>query len=223
MTEVLTPPSAPPAAEPAERVTTWTDWATYVTVADALQRGSRARVTFDDGWMEIRMPSGRHEMISRLLASMVEAILMVLGMAGSPGGSTTFRRADLRKGAEPDSCFWIAHADQVIGMCDFDAAVHPPPDLILEVDVAGSSEHRMAIWAAMGVPEVWRAFPGGGVRFCRLVGGRWEVVERSVTFPWLSSDEVSRHVALLSSRLHTRIVADFRAAIPALAGREDRR
>src|SRR5262249_21121601 len=34
--------------------------------------------------------------------------------------------------------------------------VDPPPDLALEVDVTHSSMDRLAIYAALQVPEVWR-------------------------------------------------------------------
>ncbi len=53
-----------------------------------------------------------------------------------PTGSATFRTAAQRKGLEPDSSFYLIHwkaAHQRTG--PFDATVHPPPDLAIEVDI----------------------------------------------------------------------------------------
>src|SRR5437899_1785561 len=42
-------------------------------------------------------------------------------------GSTTFKRKDLGKGFEPDSCFYIGHAGQVRGKAELDPIKDPPP------------------------------------------------------------------------------------------------
>lgn len=46
--------------------------------------------------------------------------------------STTFRRKDLQKGFEPDSCFYFAEAARMRGKSEVDMAADPPPELILE-------------------------------------------------------------------------------------------
>lgn len=42
-------------------------------------------------------------------------------------GSTTFRRADLDRGFEPDSCFYIANAKRVLGKTTVNLPEDPPP------------------------------------------------------------------------------------------------
>jgi Uma2 family endonuclease len=71
-------------------------------------------------------------------------------------GSTTFRRRDIDGGLEPDQCYYTVNAQRMLGLRDLDLSVDPPPDLALEVDFTRSSLDRMAIYAALGVPEVWR-------------------------------------------------------------------
>jgi hypothetical protein len=39
----------------------------------------------------------------------------------------------------------------------YDLAVDPPPDLIVEIDISGSSIDKLAIFAQLKVPEVWRS------------------------------------------------------------------
>jgi Uma2 family endonuclease len=43
-------------------------------------------------------------------------------------GSTTFRRGDIDRGFEPDSCFYVQNAPLVSGKKRIDLAVDPPPD-----------------------------------------------------------------------------------------------
>ena len=48
----------------------------------------------------------------------------------------------------------------VRGLKRIDLRRDPPPDLVIEVDVTHSSVPRMPIYAALGVPEVWRLAEG---------------------------------------------------------------
>jgi Uma2 family endonuclease len=199
-----------PRREAADRFVTWCDWDDYVVIADRLGRYRRPRITFDDGWMEVHMPSLRHELLNRVVSLLVMVAARVYGRRCRTGGSTTFRLPLLQKGAEPDSCFWIAHAEAMRGREEFDPASDPPPDLVVEVDVAASSEHRMAIWATLGVPEVWRVFADGGVRFCRLEGGRYEAIPSSMSFPRLRAEQLSPFLLMLPDRLDSEIEEEFR-------------
>jgi Uma2 family endonuclease len=55
------------------------------------------------------------------------------------------------------------------GKTDIDLAVDPPPDLVAEIDVTHRSLDREAIYAAMGVPEIWR-FDGNRLQSLVLHG-----------------------------------------------------
>ena len=72
------------------------------------------------------------------------------------GGSTTFQREDLEKGFEPDECYYVQNADFMRGKDNVNLDFDPPPDLTIEIDVKHSSLNRMSIFAAIGIPEVWR-------------------------------------------------------------------
>ena len=73
------------------------------------------------------------------------------------GGSTTFKSQILKKGLEPDECYWIANEHLVRGRLDLDLEVDPPPDLAVEVEITRSVLNRMGIYASLRVPEVWRS------------------------------------------------------------------
>jgi Uma2 family endonuclease len=47
-------------------------------------------------------------------------------------GSTTFRRQDLERCFELDSCFYIQNADKIRGKIEIDLTIDPPPDLVMD-------------------------------------------------------------------------------------------
>ena len=56
---------------------------------------------------------------------------------------------------ETDECYYLAHAGALHDVEELDLSVDPPPDLAVEVDITSSSLDQLAIYADMGVPEVW--------------------------------------------------------------------
>jgi Uma2 family endonuclease len=113
------------------------------------------RLTYDRGDLEIRAPS-THISSSRFFDSLVVVMTEELGLPVKSGGSTTLRRRARRRGIEADACFWIANAQPMAGRRRLNLRSDPPPDLAIEVDVTHSSLDRLSIYAALGVPEVWR-------------------------------------------------------------------
>lgn len=131
-------------------------WATYESLLADLVASSAPRLTFDPGDLEIRSLSAGHERLNRLLASFVEEASLALGIDVESFGSTTFKRDDLERGFEPDSCFYIANADRVLGRRKIDLRKDPPPDLVIEIDITSASVRKFPIYAQVGVPEIWR-------------------------------------------------------------------
>src|SRR5437868_5203170 len=72
-------------------------------------------VTYDNGSLEMMSPSWRHETFGRRMARLIQVVTEELDMPMTSGGSTTFRRRDLRKGLEPDECFYLNNAHAVVG------------------------------------------------------------------------------------------------------------
>ena len=72
-----------------------------------------------------------------------------------------------------------------------DATVDPPPDLVIEIDVTRSSLDRFPIFAAFGVPEVWR-YDGSRVSIWRLEGGQYVETESSAALLPLTGSMATR-------------------------------
>ncbi len=133
-------------------------WETYERLVEEDPNRSAPRFFYDRGELEIVSPSFEHEQIARVIASLVEYLLVELDVDVVSAGSTTFKREDLLRGFEPDASFYFpGKIPQVRGKrrLSLDAG-DPPPDLVVEVDITSPSGSKLPIYARLGVPEVWR-------------------------------------------------------------------
>jgi Uma2 family endonuclease len=131
-------------------------WCTYEQLLQDRGDAHTIYLTYDRGTLELMAPSFSHEHANRVLAMIVETVALARSVDLYPAGSTTFTRADLARGFEPDSCYYIAHAAAVRGKLTLDLATDPPPDLVIEIDITNTSLDKLPLYAALGVSEVWR-------------------------------------------------------------------
>lgn len=166
-------------------------WETYERLLR--EAGERhVRMTYDHGDLEVMTLSLGHEHLGELLASFVLVLALELSIPFASGGSTTLRRRVKRQGLEPDKCFWFEHERRMRGKTKWKAVKDPPPDLALEVEISRSALNRMRIYAALGVPEVWRC-NRKKMRVYRLdKHRRYQGQEESGIFPFLPMTEVHK-------------------------------
>src|SRR5262245_28553543 len=135
-------------------------------------------------------PRLEQDVDSTVLGDLVVILTEELGLPLKRGGSTTMRRRKKQRGIEADACFWIANAHRMAGRRRLDLRQDPPPDLAIEVDVTHSSMDRMSIYAALGVPEVWR-LDGDTLTFHVLgTEGTYSPAEHSRSFPVVSPGDL---------------------------------
>lgn len=132
-------------------------WETYERLLDDCADQSLPHFTYDRGNLEIVSPYLQHESREWLLENLVTTILDEWDTDYLCLRHLPLRREDRAQGCEPDSCFYIANIAKVEGqeqirLMDGD----PPPDLVIEVDITSPSVDKLPIYAAFGVPEVWR-------------------------------------------------------------------
>src|SRR5689334_11793854 len=84
------------------------DWPRYRAFAEALGE-AHVRLTYDRGNLEFMTLSHGHERWSKLLGQFIEVLTEELNLPRQSGGSTTFDRADLERGLEPDQCYYLSH------------------------------------------------------------------------------------------------------------------
>jgi Uma2 family endonuclease len=189
--------SKPRTLEPEQRVVLCgIGWEGYETVLRLVDDRCRVRLTYDRGDLEIISPSLEHEEYGELLGLLIMFVTGELHIPCRMAGSTTWRKQIKDKGLEPDKCFYLASFPRVRGKKTIDLDVDPPPDLAIEVEISRSALDRMGIYAAIGVPEVWR-WDVEALHVAQLqADGTYAEVPVSPSLPFLPPDEVVRWLRL---------------------------
>ncbi len=183
-------------------------WQTYQAMLADIGDRSSIRLVYDRGVLEIRMPSDIDEAINRLLARIVGVLAEELDLPLKEFGSVTLNRSDIKKGAEPDSSFYIQNADRIRGN-QIDISIDPPPDLIIEVDITNSSARSFAVYQQLGIGEVWR-YANGIVKIFQLQDGGYIEGEFSSIFEMISGDVLGRFLQMSATENSTSIVRAVR-------------
>ena len=163
-------------------------WSTFKALLADVGDDRTWRIAYDRGVLEIRMPLEEHEEPKRLIESFIEAIVDELEIELRSLGSLTLEREDLTRAVEPDSCFYIQNESLVRGR-NINLPNDPPPDLAIESDYTNSSVNKDAIYAALGVPELWR-YRRVSLQVYQLIEGKYEMCDRSLAFPFLPVAEI---------------------------------
>ena len=178
-------------------------WETYERLLAEHQDSSGTHFTYDQGRLEIMVLSARHERPNRALALLVEMFAEEKNIEVENLGSTTFKREDVDRGFEPDSCFYVQNAERIREKDEIDLTVDPPPDLVIEIDITSPSLKKFPIFAALGIPEVWR-YDGKRVSIWRLSASEYVESADSAVLPGITTDTLNQ---LLVARAQMKRVA----------------
>jgi Uma2 family endonuclease len=173
----------------------WEDYERLLEWRDKHRKG--ARLTYDRGVLQIMVVTNPHERLRKVLAMLVEAWLEETGGEFVPSGQLTHKRKDLRKGFEPDECYYIQNWKKVAGLRQIDFLKDPPPDLMVEVEYSRKVKGRLPIIAAFKIPEVWR-YDGEQLIVLQLQPrkGRYAEVEQSRAIPGFPFHEAPRFLEM---------------------------
>jgi Uma2 family endonuclease len=174
---------------------TWSEFEILLAV-----RGDRAgvRMFYLDGEIELMSPSGSHEGIKKTIARLVEAYADERGLEFNGFGSWTLKNAPKERGAEPDECY-------VIG-----ATTKPKPDLVIEVIWTSGGLDKLALYAGLGVRELWVWKRPGKIEVHALRGEVYEEIARSELLPEIDLDALAGFIAMPSQ---SQAVRAYRASL----------
>lgn len=185
-------------------------WEAYVGIGELLGE-QPIRMTFDRGRLEIMRLSLEHEWIKKLMAQMLGLFTLELRIPLHSGGSTTFQREDLERAIEPDECYWIQHEEQMRCQSTFDPDNDPPPDLAFEVEISRSVLNRLGLFAALGIPEIWR-YDGQRIQVLLLSPDRtYQPSPTSKALPMVPVGELARFLDMRHTAGETELLAAFLA------------
>jgi Uma2 family endonuclease len=216
---VTAPIEQPPPTKPI--VLRGISWDAYEALRNDLDAANQKMyLTYDDGALEIMPPSPFHERGKTLLGRFIEIMSLDLNIPVYGLGSTTFKRRDLKKGLEPDECYYVQHEPLMGSRTEIDLQQDPPPDLALEMDYTHHAVNRPSVYAALGVPEVWQ-FDGTRLRGVRRTdAGTYEPITTSIAFPFLKLEDVERFLIQAQSKSQHEAVVAFRDWVRRTHGRK---
>ncbi len=169
-------------------------WDEYEQLLDGLGETAHVRTGYDNGRLEIMTPSARHEKYKGLLHDVILMLGDELDLEVFSYGAVTLKIEKRRKGAEADDCFYIQRAALVADKDQLDLATDPPPDLVIEIDLTRDSSAKFAIYAGLGVPEIWR-YDGDRFSFWRLADHEYTAASFSPAFPFLTAEHLAEYAA----------------------------
>jgi Uma2 family endonuclease len=182
-------------------------WQTYETLLHEL-RDRRLRLTYYYGNLEIMTPLPEHEFYKKVVGRFVETLAEELEIKIVPLGSTTFKLPET-VGAEPDECFYIKNLRVIQKKKKLDLDLDPPPDLVVEIDITSSSRNRFAIYADMGVPEIW-CYNGQVFMIYQLRDREYIPCNQSLAFPNLPLIEIQDFLEQATTTDYLDTIGAFR-------------
>jgi Uma2 family endonuclease len=188
-------------------------WEVYLQLLEDLGDDRSVRLTFNRGVLEIMSPKRLHEQITRLVDMVVTLLAFELGMNVDNCGAMTLRVDSAERGGEPDSCFYIANEAMVRGVDEINLQVHPPPDIVLEVDITSPSLDKFGLYLAARVPEVWR-YDGAHMSFHVLGEEQYEAASHSLSFPHLTAAMLERYLTIGREQGSTAMLQTVKSEIP---------
>jgi len=172
-------------------------WREYETFLSLLDDHPGVRLYYLQGELEIMTTSPEHERAKSMIGRLLEQYAFLQRVDLRAYGSTTFRKAASERGAEPDECYVLARE------------LGEAPDLVIEVVVTHGVLDKLAIYAGLGVPEVW-FWEDGRISVHRLGEDGYARVERSDLVPDLDLAVLARY-ALRADQLDA--VTEFIAEV----------
>ena len=167
------------------------------------------RVHYFEGRMAVVSTGSRHERWKKLLARLLELMAVAKSIDILALGEVTIRRRDMLAGLEPDECYYVgANARPLAIDHQLDFTTDPPLDLALEVEHTHGVDDKLAIYAALGIRELWR-FDGNLLTFWQLVAGQYEPLAESLAFPGTSPALFEAALARIGIDTDTTVCRNF--------------
>jgi Uma2 family endonuclease len=179
-------------------------WADFQRLLELRGDAAGPRIAFLEGDLEIMAPSRSHESLKSVIGRLIEAWCLERGIEFSPYGSWTLEKKDDARGIEPDECY-------VFGIVEAPLR----PDLAIEVVWTSGGVNKLAIYAKLGIREVWIWRRGRiGVHVLREAG--YEPTSASEVLAGIDVAELARY---LDRPTASQAIREYRAALQRQNGR----
>ena len=184
-------------------------WETFETLLKETGEDRGSRFAYDGSTLEIMTPLFEHENPKCNFHNFIIALAEELNIEIKSAGSTTIKSKIVRKGIEPDNCYYIQNELAVRGRETLDLTNSPAPDLAIEIDITSSSVDKFDIYSALGVSELWK-YDGKDLKFYQLVEEEYLEREYSIAFPLVSVKDISRFIEQSKTMGEIALLKSFR-------------
>ena len=189
-------------------------WDEYEEILVQMESKPACHVSYNNGVLKIMSPRSDHEYPKDVALRLVSVYAEELDIMLESYGSTTYRERKKAKGAEPDTSFYVQNAARMIACDDIRLEKDPPPDVVVEVDTTNESLDKFEIYAALGVPEIWR-FDGRRFHIFVLQEGRYSDTGSSIALPLVTADVLTEYLERGKSEGQTAMLKAFRRFLQA--------
>ena len=179
-------------------------WDEYEELLEQVGEAPGLRISYDNGSLQVMTISSEHEKYAFFINSLIAGIRLRLRMNILAFGSATMRKRKRKKGNEPDACFYEQTASVIGNRIQLDFETDPPPDIAVEIDVHHESRSKFPIYAALGVPEIWR-YDGKAMTIYLLAKAAADI-DASLYF----EQETSAALPILSAQILTETIERMR-------------
>lgn len=179
-------------------------WDEYEELLEQVGEAPGLRISYDNGSLQVMTISSEHEKYAFFINSLIAGIRLRLRMNILAFGSATMRKRKRKKGNEPDACFYVQTASVIGNRIQLDFETDPPPDIAVEIDVHHDSRSKFPIYAALGVPEIWR-YDGKAMTIYLLAKAAADI-DASLYF----EQETSAALPILSAQILTETIERMR-------------
>ncbi|XGV99417.1 MAG: Uma2 family endonuclease [Leptolyngbya sp. BL-A-14] len=176
-------------------------WEQFETILAEMGAERTTRFTFDRGRLEMMTPLDEHDRCHKLIESLILVLADIMQLPVEGYKAPTLKRFDLNIAIEPDTGYYLQHERDMRGKAAIDLAIDPPPDIVLDVALNKSTLDRLALYAALGVPEVWRyvSQPGddflkGNFQLYTLDGTGYVDSTSGFAFPFLPAGRILQFI-----------------------------
>jgi Uma2 family endonuclease len=164
-------------------------WQEYQNLCDQRGDGSIPRIKYRNGEVLLMSPLPVHGRDANLVADIVKVLLDFRDQEYDAFTPVTMTLPE-ESGIEPDYCFYIDNWEAVTGKKRIDWQNDPPPDLVIEIDVASYSD--IEDYLPFRVPEIW-FFKKQKLLIYQLQKTEYQFEERSRFFPDVELHEIMAH------------------------------
>src|SRR5947199_4355762 len=183
-------------------------WDEYEALMHQLVDPAGLHIAYDDGTLQIMTTLAEHERYARFFEKLCTIISLRRRINIISVGSATMRKRKKRKGNEPDSSFYVQSADLIGNRLDIDFEIDPPPDIAVKIDLHRDSISKFSIYAALGVPEIWR-YDGNSLTIYHLREGQYQPSEASQALPLITGTVLTEFLARTSNEDQYDILIAF--------------